>query len=144
MSESWNWKDPPPTATRVDISTPNTVTWQDSYQFDPLPSPTCPSGPPYWPCGATGPNWTLTGMNFNMDIKTSINTTSLAAQYTSSNGQFVIVDADQRIISTNVPASVITQLVPATYIYNLTMFDNSLPPIITLLMYGYFTVTPGF
>ncbi len=138
------WGQVPPTATRVDIATPNSVTYQDAYQFDPPGATGGAAPPPYWPWGVTGPNWTLTGQNFSMDIKTSINTTALAAQYTSSGGQIVIVDALQRIISTNVPASIISQLVPGTYIYNLTMFDGSLPPIVVLLMYGYFTVKPGY
>ena len=134
----------PATAARVDIATPNNTTWQDSYQFDPVGMTGCASPPPYWPCGVTGPNWTLTNQNFSFDIKTDINAAALSASYTSSNGQIQVVDAIQRIIATNVPPTVLSQLVPATYIYNLTMFDNSVPPIVTLLMYGHFTLKPGF
>jgi hypothetical protein len=133
----------PPTAARVDISTASNVTYQDAYQFDPVGATGCPP-PTTFPCGATGPNWTLTGMNFQMDIKTSINSPSLAAQFTSSGGQINVVDAIQRIILTNVSPTALSVLVPGTYIYNLTMFDNSVPAVVTLLMYGYFTVKPGF
>ena len=138
------WSSPPPTATRVDISTSDAVTWQDAFQFDPPGTTGGAPPPPYWPLGVTGPNWTLTNQNFSFDVKTNIDAPALAAQYTSSAGQINIVDAVQRIISTNVPASIISLLVPATYIYELTMFDNATPPVVTLLMYGRFTVTAGF
>src|ERR1700758_2513562 len=102
-----------PTAARVDIATANNVTWQDAFQFDSTGTTGCASPPPWWPCGATGPNWVLTNMNFSFDVKTNINASSLAAQYTSSAGQILIVDAIQRIITMNVPPATISQLVPA-------------------------------
>lgn len=132
------------TAARVDISVASNTTFQDPYQFDPVGMTGCPPPPPYWPCGATGPNWTLTNQNFSFDVKTDINTPSLAAQYTSSAGQITVTDAIQRIINMNVPPAVLKLLVPATYIYQLYMFDNSNPPIVVQLMYGNFTVRPGF
>lgn len=135
----------PPTTTRVDVTTASNATFQDAFQFDPVQGPTgFPAPPPFWPYGVTGPNWTLTGENFSFDVKTNINSPSLIAQYTSSAGQITVVDPIQRIISMNVPPSVIGQLVPGVYIYNLYMFDNSIPPVVTSLMYGYFTVKPGF
>ena len=34
-------------------------------------------------------------------------------------------------------------MVPGSYIYNFLMFDNSVPPIYTILMYGLFILKPG-
>ena len=65
-------------------------------------------------------------------------------QYTSSDGQIIVQDVNQRIVSTNVsPARIQQNSPPSTYIYNFLMFDNSNPPVYTLLMYGKFIVKPG-
>jgi hypothetical protein len=93
--------------------------------------------------GVTGPAWSLSGQNFRMDVKPNYETSSLVS-FTSALGQIIVDDVTQRIIHFNVPESVIAgALIPGCYIYDLIMFDGSVPPKRVQLAHGHFTVTDG-
>jgi hypothetical protein len=122
--------DQPPSSSYVKIVAANNATFQEAYQFDPPVS------------GMTGPAWTL-APNFRLDIKAYHEGPTLVS-FTSGAGQIVVDDPVQRLIHTNVPESVIQgALVPGRYIYDLIMYDNSVPPVRTALMTGEFVVTDG-
>lgn len=120
----------PPSSTHVDIVTANNATFQESYQFDPPVA------------GMTGPAWTL-APNWRMDIK-AYHEGPMLVSFTTGAGQIVVDDPVQRLIHTDVPESVLTAvLVPGTYIYDMIMYDNSVPPVRTSLMHGEFKLTDG-
>lgn len=143
------------TAARVDIATATNVTWQDAFQFDPPPIPGLPT-PPY-NNGATGPAWTLTGQNFVMDIKGNVQGTGPALTLDSGptgSVMFIVDDANNRILHSNVPDTVLTGLtgatgatgpglIPGRYIYNFVMYDASNPSIRIMLMEGKFHLEQG-
>ncbi len=120
-----------PSSANVDITTSNNATFSDAFQFDP-PIP-----------GVTGTSWTI-APNLRMDVEPNHEQNTALVSFTSAAGQIVIDDAVTRVIHFNVPDTVIqAALVPGRYIYDLIMFDNSSPPIRTVLMHGKFYVTDG-
>ena len=152
----------PPTSAHVDFVTSTNQSFTDAIQFDP-PGPTGTTGywpgsdGPWFPIGTTGPNWTLTGMNFRLDIKGNV---EQAAPLLSINSQpvnstlIVTDDAINRVIHFNVPEAVLTGatgatgatgigLLPGRYVYDFIMYDGSSPPVRTQLMHGEFKVTDG-
>jgi len=116
------------TASIVDLQVPNNATFQQGLQF-----------------GVVGDtSWSLTGQAFTMQIKASRDDVTPLATWTSAGGQFVIDDVVQRIINFNVPDSAITAALPVgEYVYDLVMFDTSVPPIRVLLMQGKMFVGQG-
>jgi len=125
------WWNKAPSSANVMLSTPNNATFNDAIQFDP-PVP-----------GVTGPAWTLTGQNFRLDIKPNHEQATLLS-LTSGAGEIVVDDAIQRIIHFNVPESVLSAaLQPGEYIYDLIMYDGSVPAVRIPLMHGRFVVTDG-
>lgn len=121
----------PASSANVDLVAANNATFGDAIQFDP-PVP-----------GVTGPAWSLSNQNFRLDIKPNLEEAALLS-ITSAAGQIVTDDVTARVIHFNVPESVIQgALIPGEYIYDLIMFDNSVPPIRVPLMHGRFTVTDG-
>lgn len=145
------------TAARVDTVTATNVTWQDAYQFDPTGTTGCPP-PVYWPCGATGPSWTLAGQNFLITIKGNRQQPVPLLQIDSgvTGCQMVVVDdVNNRILHVNVPDTVLTGgvtgvtgvtgvgLVPGCYDWDFVMYDGSKPPVRVMLMEGEFVLKEG-
>ncbi len=140
----------PPTSARVDIVTTDNETLSDAFQFDP-PGPSGPTGCyggydyPYYGC--TGPTWGFTSMNFRMDIKRRASDTGPLLSITGAQGvagAIVVDDPTNRILHFNVSEATLTAaLVPGEYVYDFVMFDNSTPPIRTVLMYGRFGLRHG-
>lgn len=121
----------PASSANVDIAVANNATMNDAFQFDaPVP-------------GVTGPAWSLSGQSFRLDVKPNHEQATLLS-ITSAAGQIITDDVALRILHFNVPETVIAAaLVPGTYIYDLIMFDGSVPPVRVPLMHGRFVVTDG-
>lgn len=122
----------PSSSAKVDFVVSNNATFVDALQFDPPVA------------GVTGPSWSLSGQNFRMDIRANMETAALTS-FTSAAGQIVVDDATQRIIHFNVSEDdIAAPLIPGTYLYDLIMFDNTVPkPIRVQLAHGRFIVTDG-
>ena len=132
---------PGPAAAHVTIVTLDNETYQDAYQFDPPASCGCAGAT--GATGATGPSWNLLP-NLRLDIKRKRADTNPLLTLTSAAGQLTIVDATNRIIQASVPESILTAvLIPGTYVYDLINYDNSTPPIRTVLMGGEFVLKHG-
>lgn len=107
------------------------ASFQEAFQFDPPVS------------GVTPPTWTLYP-NWRMDIKGYYEQTPALLSFTSAAGQIVVDDPVQRLIHFNVPESTLVgPLVPGEYVYDLIMFDNSVPAIRIPLAHGKFFLTDG-
>jgi hypothetical protein len=114
------------TASEVDIVAYTNVTLQDAIQF-----------------GLSTDTWTLTGQNFRMEIKASRDDAAAIVTFTSPS-QIVVLDATNRIIQFNVPDSTIDASLPVgEYVYDLIMYDASVPPIRTMLMQGKLFIKQG-
>lgn len=121
----------PPSSAHVKIVVAKNATFNEAYQFD---APVA---------GVTPPTWTLYP-NFRLDVKGYFEQAVPLISLTSGSGQIVVDDAVQRVIHFNAPETIIfPALVPGKYLYDLVMFDNSVPPIRVPLMHGEFVVTDG-
>lgn len=119
---------PAETAAVVDLTVPNNVTWQDAFQFGDEDDLT----------------WSLTGQNFIVEVKASYNDSTPIYTLTSAGGTIVVDDVIQRVIHFNVPEATIRLNLPvAEYVYDLVMFDGSVPPVRVMLMSGAVEVTQG-
>lgn len=117
-----------PTSATVDISASNNVSLRDAFQFGTI--------------GDT--SWNLTGQSFKLEIKASSDDTAPLLTLTSAGGQIVVDDVVQRILHLNVSEAALQAAVPVgTYVYDLVMFDASVPPIRVLLMQGAFYLSQG-
>lgn len=115
------------TASEVDLVEYTNTTMQDAFQF-----------------GLSTDTWTLTGQAFRMEVKASVDDATPITTFTSAAGQILITDVINRIIQFNVPMSVIDAALPAgTYVYDLIMYDTSVPPIRTMMMFGNLTIQQG-
>ena len=144
----------PPTAAKVVIVTNTNVTWEVSWHFDP-PGPT--GCMPSWCYGGTGTDWSLDGMNFRMDIKGNRGMTGALLSIvgpTGGSNAFQIQDANNRIVSSSVPDTVLSGaasmvgvtgqgLIPGNYVYDFIMYDGASPPNRIMLMYGPFILNLG-
>lgn len=132
---------PGPAAARVRFVTLDNETFQDAIQMD-LPV-TCACAGATGATGATGPAWTL-GPNLRMDIKRNRNDTAALLSLTSAAAQIIIDDPVARVFHFNVPETALTAvLVPGEYVYDFVQYDNSSPPIRTVLMGGTFVLKHG-
>jgi hypothetical protein len=115
------------TAAKTELKIGNNVTWRDAFQF-----------------GQPGDfTWTL-DPNWEMEIKLDRYQATPLLNPSTANGEIVVADANQRVIYMNVSSAVIqASLQPGVYVYDLIMFDNSNPPIRSVLMYGPLTVVQG-
>jgi len=133
---------PGPAAARVKIVTLDNETFQDAFQLDP-PDTDCGCAGATGAAGATGPAWIL-GPNLRLDIKRNRNDTTALLSLTSAGSQIIIDDPVNRIFHMNVPETAVTAvLVPGEYVYDLVQYDNSTPPIRTVLMGGTFVLRHG-
>lgn len=116
------------TAAIVNFCVPNNATWQDAVEF-------------------TDPDdtqWSLTGQKFVMEVKGNRNDSGFLLELTSDNNDILIVSAALRIIKWNVDKAVIQAALPVgVYVYDLIMYDASVPAQRTMLMQGKVTVTQG-
>lgn len=127
-----------PSSAFVDIVAQNNASLTDAFQFDP------PPGGLGGFTGCTGPNWTMTGQNFRLDIKGNRQQPAFLLSLTSAAGQIVVDDATQRILHFNVPDTILAAaLVPGEYLYDFIMYDNSVPSVRVPLMHGRFVVPDG-
>lgn len=121
----------PPSSAHVKIVTADNATFNEAYQFD---APVA---------GVPPPTWTLYP-NFRLDIKGYMDQSAPLLSITSASSQIIVDDPVQRVIHFNVPETVLTAvLVPGKYIYDLIMFDNSVPAVRVPLMHGEFILTDG-
>jgi hypothetical protein len=121
----------PPSSAHVKIVTASNATFNEAYQFDP-PQP-----------GVTPPVWTLYN-HFRLDVKTAYGQPTPLCSFTTAAGQIVIDDPVQRVIHFVVPeTSIVPPLIPGTFVYDLIMYDDSVPAIRVPLMHGEFIVTTG-
>lgn len=121
----------PPSSAHVKIITAINATLNESFQFDPPVA------------GVAPPTWTLYP-NFRLDIKGYFDQPAPLVSITSAASQIVVDDPVQRVIHFNVPETVFQGVIPpGCYIYDLIMFDNSVPPVRVPLMHGEFVLTDG-
>lgn len=116
------------TSSWVDIAVANNATWQDAFQF-----------------GTVGDtSWSFTGQAFKLEVKASRNDVSPLFTLSSGGGSIVIDDVVQRILHLNVSESALQAALPVgEYVYDLIMFDTSVPPIRVPLMQGRVFVKQG-
>lgn len=116
------------TAACVDIYVPNNVTWQDAFQF-----------------GVTGDTtWSFVGQSFIVEVKASGNDATPLFTLSTALGSIVTDSAVLRVLHFNVPKTAILASLPVgEYVYDLVMFDASVPPVRVPLMSGHVFVTQG-
>lgn len=116
------------TAAWVNIFAGDNATLQDAFQF-----------------GKSGDtSWSFTGQNFKMEIKASRDDASPLLTLTSAGGSIVVDDVVLRVLHLNVPEAALQAAVPVgEYVYDLVMFDASVPPIRSVLMQGRFQLKHG-
>lgn len=111
----------------VDIRVFNNVTWNDVFQYG----------------DDTDLTWDFNNKTFALDVKENAkDSTAVLLSMTDANGRIVVEDAVARILSFNVPDTVIRDaLIPQIYVYDLVMIDNA--GVRTMLMRGQLTVEDG-
>lgn len=116
------------TAACVNIIAPNNATWEDAFTF-----------------GVVGDvSWNFVGQSFRMDIKASNADAAALLSLTSAGGTIVVDSTSLRVLHFNVPeASIQASLPVGDYVYDLIMFDASVPNIRVPLMQGIVTITQG-
>ncbi len=116
-----------PTASIVDIVAANTVTLQDAFQF-----------------GLTTDTWTFTGQSFKMEVKADRADAAALVTWSTGAGSIVVDDVTTRVLHLNVDETALQAALPVgEYVYDLVMYDASVPPVRTLLMQGKLFVTQG-
>ena len=102
------------TRARVDIAIQNNATWEDAFVL-----------------GTAGDtSWNFVGQKFRLDVKGNVDQTVALLSLTSDAGTIVVDDVIQRILHLNVPeTSIVAALLPGEYIYELVMFDLSVPAV---------------
>jgi hypothetical protein len=116
------------TSAWVNITIANTVTWQDAFQF-----------------GVVGDTtWSFTGQNFKLEVKASRDDAAALFTASTASGSIVVDDVVQRVLHMNVPeATLLANLPVAEYVYDLVMYDGSVPPLRVQLMQGELQVKQG-
>ena len=116
------------TKAKVNLVIDNNMTWIDAFQFGTVGDTT----------------WSFTGQNFRLDIKGNRDQTAALLSLTSGAGTIVVDDVVQRILHVNVPESaIVAVLLPGEYVYELMMYDNSVPAVRVPLMGGRLIVNQG-
>lgn len=116
------------TRATVNLVIENNATWLDAFQFGTVGDTT----------------WSFVGQNFRLDVKGNKDQTAALLSLTSAAGTIVVDDVVQRVLHLNVPETSITAaLHPGEYIYELVMFDNSVPAVRVPLMGGKLIVEQG-
>lgn len=115
-------------AATTDITVDDNVTWRDAFRFGIEDDTT----------------WSFTGASFIMEVKADVNDTLPLYTLTSAGGEIVVDDAVQRVLHFNVPEATVRANLPVgVYVYDLVMFDGSVPPVRDLLMTGTVYVVRG-
>ena len=108
------------------ITISNNGTWSDAYQF----------GKP------DDPTWTLTDMNFELDVQRNPYDLVPLLSLSTGNGRIIVDDPIQRVLHFNVTAADIqSHLPPGVYVYDLVMIDVN--NVRTPLMGGNLRVVQG-
>lgn len=116
------------TSAHIDYTISNNATWQDAVQF----------------IGPSTYSWSLAGCTFEMSIKRNRYDKVPLLTLLSAAGQIIIDDPIQRVIHTNVPATVIQANLPVgVYVYDLLMTDTQNPPVVTSMTHGEVCVKQG-
>jgi hypothetical protein len=116
------------TSAWVNIHASNNATLQDAFQF-----------------GTTGDtSWSFTGQHFIMEIKASRDDVTPLLTLDDAAGEIVVDDAVQRVLHLNVSMTALQAALPVNdYVYDLIMFDGSVPPVRVQLMQGHFYLKQG-
>jgi hypothetical protein len=113
--------------TRVDILISNNVWWDDQFQL----------GDP------SDFTWTLTGLDFYLQVKNSDDDTTPLLSLSSLSGQIVVADANARIVGMLVTDTVIRSALPeGEYVYDLIMVNHATGQT-DGVMYGTLKVAQG-
>lgn len=116
------------TAAIVAITIANTVTFQEAFQFG----------------LATDVSWSFVGQGFKSEVKASRDDTAALVTWGTATGTIVVDDVNQRVLHYNVSEAALQAALPVgEYVYDLVMFDGSVPPVRVLLMQGKLCVTQG-
>lgn len=116
------------TSALVDMVIQNNATWEDAFQFG----------------DADDTSWTLTGQNFILEVKASRDDVAALLTLSTANSRIVVDSVSLRVIHFLVDDAVIkAALKPATYVYDLVMFDGAVPPVRVPLMHGSVEVCQG-
>lgn len=116
------------TSAYISIFASDNVTLQDAFQFG----------------LATDTSWTLVGQNFRMEIKASRDDVAPLLTLTSAGGSIIVDSTSLRVIHLNLSEAALQAALPVgEYVYDLVMFDGSVPPIRVLLMQGRFCLSKG-
>lgn len=116
------------TSALVDMVIQQNATWEDAFQF-----------------GVTGDtSWTFTGQSFILEVKADRDDAVALLTLSTANGRIVVDSVSLRVLHFLVADAVIqAALKPATYVYDMIMFDGSVPSVRVPLMHGSVTVCQG-
>lgn len=116
------------TSAWVNIFASNNATLQDAFQF-----------------GTEGDtSWSFTGQHFIMEIKASRDDDTPLLTLDDASSEIIVDDATTRVLHLNVSDTALQAALPVNnYVYDLIMFDESVPPIRVQLMQGNFYLKQG-
>jgi hypothetical protein len=110
-----------PTSEHLDITLALNATLQEAFRFG----------------DTDDTSWSFTDQHFRMDIKASREVDTVLLTLTDANGRIVVDNATTRVLHLNVDdATLQAALVPGCYVYDLIMYDESVPPIRVQLLHG--------
>lgn len=85
----------------------------------------------------------LQGYAARMDVRFALTKEAdVVIQLTNSNGRAIISDAFNGVITLNINSADTASLIPATYFYDLEVFNNDTTPTVIRVLQGKFEVTP--
>jgi len=116
------------TAACVNIYASNNATLQDAFRF-----------------GTEGDtSWSFTGQHFILEIKASRDDVTPLLTLDDANSEIIVDDAVLRVLHLNVSDTALQAALPVNdYVYDLIMFDESVPPVRVLLMQGHLFISQG-
>ena len=82
----------------------------------------------------------LTGWSARMDIRETADSTSPTVSATTTNG-YISLGGDECTIDINIPASIMEDVPPGRYVYDLELVSSSSPPEVTAIVAGQFVVS---
>jgi hypothetical protein len=116
------------TSAHVCMEVVNNGTWEDAFQFG----------------DADDTTWNLVGQSFILEVKANRDDAAALLTLSTANGRIVVDSTTLRVIHFLVDkATLQAALKPATYVYDLVMFDGSVPSVRVPLMHGEVKVCQG-
>lgn len=82
----------------------------------------------------------LTGYTARMDIRESVDAPTATVAASTSN--YITLGGDEGTIDINIPASVMEDVPPGRYVYDLELISGGSPPEVTAIIAGQFIVDP--